>query len=121
VALGDRQRMQNDISYIQTMLGRLPEHVRSKTNVDGCLEDTIRFSRTGFGCSSNVSRLQIWPDGSVSGCPYAFNGSTPPGLSLEDLLANIRAARETYDFDRCHLPDVHNSILQRPKARKSGA
>lgn len=119
VGIGDRARMQGDISYIQTMLGRLPEHVRSKTHIDGCLQDTVQFQRTGFGCSSNVSRIQVWPDGSVSGCPYAFAGNTAPAYSFQDLLDNITEARREYDWTRCHLPDVYNSLHKRPKVGRA--
>jgi hypothetical protein len=113
VEIGDQQRMSSDITYINTMLDRLPKDVRRKVHVDGCLKDTIRHRQTGFGCSSNVSRVQVWPDGSVSGCPYSFSGSTGPGKTAEDILGNIRKARGQYDFDdRCHLPSVYDSLCR---------
>jgi hypothetical protein len=110
VSIGDKSRMQTDISYIKTVLERVPKHVREKINIDGCLEDTIKFYQTGFGCSANISRIQVWPDGSVSGCPYAFTGSTPTGQTVHDILENIKSTRQSYDFDRCHLPNVYNSF-----------
>lgn len=112
VQVGDQSRMRSDLSYIRTMMERLPEHVRRKINVDGCLKDTVNSFRTGFGCSSNVSRFQVWPDGTVSGCPYAFSqDGQPTGKTAEDIMANIRAARKRYDFrDRCHLPETYNSL-----------
>lgn len=112
VEIGDRSRMLSDLSYIRTMMERLPEHVRRKIHVDGCVKDTAKFLKTGFGCSSNVSRFQVWPDGSVSGCPYAFSADGGvTGKTAEDIMDNIRAARSRYDFkERCHLPSVYNSI-----------
>jgi len=113
VRLGDSQRMSSDLRYIRTMLERLPRDVRNKTNVDGCIKDVEKARKTGFGCSSNVSRFQVWPDGSVSGCPYAFSGNTGRGERAEDIMANIRQARETYDFrERCHLPAVIDSVTR---------
>lgn len=111
VKLRDKSSMESDISVISTLMRRLPDDVRRKVHVDGCLQDTINHSRTGFGCSSNVSRVQVWPDGSVSGCPYAFRGTTPIGRTAKDILDNIEAVRKEYDFkERCHLPDVYSSI-----------
>jgi hypothetical protein len=110
VKIGDKSRMESDIAYINTILERLPGSVRRKVSVDGCLQDTIKHTKTGFGCSSNVSRVQVWPDGSVSGCPYAFE-SGRSGRTVEDILVNIARARKEYDFkDKCHLPEVYDSI-----------
>lgn len=110
VQLGDRTRMKSDLAYIGTMMKRLSTEVRRKINVDGCLQDTIKYRRSGFGCSANISKFQLWPDGSVSGCPYAHKGSTGPGQSATDILDNFRKAAETYEFRGCHLPDVHSAI-----------
>lgn len=106
-------RMSSDLSYIKTMLECLPKDVRRKVHVDGCIEDVNKARKTGFGCSSNVSRFQVWPDGSVSGCPYAYSGNTGPAENAEDILKNIKEARKTYDFrERCHLPAIIDSISQ---------
>jgi hypothetical protein len=100
--------------YISQVVDKLPEDVRRKLTTDGCMSDTIKHSRTGFGCSSNVSRLQVWPDGSVSGCPYAFSGSTPIGRTAEAILENIRQARNRYDFkEDCHLPSTYATLTNR--------
>lgn len=113
VKIGDVSRMRRDMAYIGTMLERLPSNVRDKVHIDGCLEDTIKFSRTGFGCSSNVSRFQIWPDGSVTGCPYAFGANLRPSRTADDILENIRAAQERYEFrEWCHLPNVYNNVKE---------
>ena len=112
--IGDASQMRSDITYINTMMERLPESVRSKVSVDGCLQDTIKHSKTGFGCSSNVSRVQVWPDGSVTGCPYAFHSTGPEGRTLDDILRNVRRARTEYDFkEKCHLPNVYDFITKR--------
>lgn len=110
--IGDQSRMKSDISYINTMMQRLPEHIKKKINVDGCLKDTIKYSKTGFGCSSNVSRFQVWPDGSVSGCAYSFDTKDRKiGRTTDEIMDNIREAKSEYDFnDKCHLPDTYDSI-----------
>ena len=120
VRIGDGARMQQDIAYINTMLERLPKHIRNKVHVDGCLEDVIEYKKTGFGCSSNVSRFQVWPDGTVSGCAYALNGTalkdTGYSPTAEQIMENIRDAKTRYEFKtQCHLPEVYDSILRGSK------
>jgi hypothetical protein len=112
IKLGDKNRMKNDVAYIETILKKLPESIGRKISIDGCLRDTQKFIRTSFGCSSNISKFQVWPDGSVTGCPYAYDtvGKTP-GRNVNDILDNIRTERGRYDFgERCHLPEVLKSI-----------
>lgn len=116
----DANNMKQDIAYMGTMLKRLPEHVRRKVNIDGCLQDTLKSKRTGFGCSSNVSRVQVWPDGSVSGCPYAFRGTTVGARTAGGILENIKQVRKRYEFrELCHLPAVHDIVTRRSKDSKT--
>lgn len=106
-------RMSTDIAYINTLIKAMPDSFKHKIHVDGCLTDLNKYRKTGFGCSSNVSRYQVWPDGSVTGCAYAFNGYTARAWSTRDILENIRKAKGTYEFrERCHLPETHKGVLQ---------
>lgn len=110
--LGDKNRMKNDVLYINTLLGKLSPELQRKIDTDGCLADTQRYLKTSFGCSSNISKFQVWPDGSVTGCPYAYDspGKTV-GRTAADILENIRSERTRYEFkERCHLPEVLRSI-----------
>jgi len=71
----------------------------SKFNLDGCMNDSRQFLKSGFGCSSNISRFQIWPDGRVTGC--AYNSQQQYGNKaehLEDVVKNLRDAKERYEF-----------------------
>ena len=109
--VGDRNRMSSDIVYIENILKRVPSSVKRKITTDGCLRDTLQSARTGYGCASNVSRFQVWPNGTVSGCPYAHRGSGKIGQRAEDIMENIRQARTRYDFKEiCHLPKILTSV-----------
>lgn len=114
VQIGDVHRMKQDITYINTLLERLPKDVRQKVHVDGCLEDVIKHRQTGFGCSSNISRFQVWPDGSVTGCAYALGAAgDKPGRTADDIMENIRDAKTRYEFKtQCHLPKVYNLVRE---------
>lgn len=110
ISPADTQRMTSDIVYLENILSRVTKDVKAKITTDGCLRDTIQYTSTGFGCSSGVSRFQVWPDGTVSGCPYAFRGMGKRAEFYQDILANIRIARQTYEFkEACHLPTVYSS------------
>lgn len=78
----------------------------NKISLDSCVSDSIKSKTTGFGCSANVSKFQVWPDGTVSGCPYSFRGHGKVGNTAEDILDNIREARRVSDFKKCYLPTV---------------
>ncbi len=107
----DTNRMSSDIVYLTNLLRRLPDDVKAKVTQDGCLRDSAQYSTTGFGCASNISRFQVWPDGRVSGCPYAFSGRGKLGSTSEDTLDNLREARKRYEFqEACSLPKIYSSI-----------
>lgn len=114
-------RLAHSITVINTLRERLSKSVRSKIHVDGCLQDVRQSKRTGYGCSSNVSRFQVWPDGSVSGCPYAKRGfGEGKTRSVQDIMDNIREAKEHYEFrDRCNLTQVYDSICGLARSKRT--
>jgi hypothetical protein len=83
----------------------LPKELLNKIEIDGCVKDAKKFIDTGFGCSSNVSRFQVWPGGHVTGCPYKHTPTTGGASSMGELLANIREAKQTYEFNGCKIPN----------------
>ena len=107
-------RLSHELAVINTLRSRLPKHVWQKVRVDGCLQDSAKNLRTGESCSSNVSRFQVWPDGSVTGCPYALHSDGPYGRTAHNILENIRRARGKNEFERrCYIPKVLDSLPRR--------
>lgn len=105
-----KNRLTHDLTVIHTLNKRLTDNARAKLIYDGCLADTAKFAKDGHGCSSNISRIQVWPDGSVTGCAYAHQSSTGPAETIELLIDNIRAVRKEYDFrEKCYLPSFYLS------------
>lgn len=82
-----------------------PEH-RAKVHFDTCYTDSQKYISTGYGCSANISKFQIWPDGSVTGCPYKQTPTTPPAKNTEQIFANFLTASSVYDFSKCDIPDT---------------
>jgi hypothetical protein len=93
---------QDFLRFIRTQ----PQKIQDKVYIDGCVVDSHRFLTTGYGCSSNVSRFQVWPDGSVTGCAYNQNKITPSATNIDELLKNLTQASKVYEFDQCKIP-VH--------------
>lgn len=97
---------QDFIKFIRTM----PIDIQKKVTIDGCVSDSKRFLDAGYGCSSNVSRFQVWPDGSVSGCPYSQTRVTGPtsfnnsNEFFNGILMNIYQASKVYEFNKCKIP-----------------
>lgn len=76
----------------------LPD-LASKFVMDGCMMDSRNFIKTGFGCSSNVSRFQIWPNGKVTGCAYnSHNQYGKHAEDLDDIIQNLYEAKDRYEF-----------------------
>lgn len=109
----DNKRMFHDLTYFKRLRNSLD--FNGKFLVDGCIKDVINFELEGFGCSSNISRFQVWPDGSVSGCAYAKRADTSSAATAEGIIENIRKSRETYNFKQCHLPSTYRSLSEKAK------
>lgn len=83
----------------------------SKVIIDTCVEDCLLHKRNPKrGCAANVSKFQIWPDGSVSGCPYKHKAYTNPTLTVEGMIQNLHKARESYDFEKCYIAKIVKEI-----------
>lgn len=92
---------QDFLGFIKT----LPIEIQNKVTIDGCVTDSKKFLSTGYGCSSNVSRFQVWPDGSVTGCAYNQKRLTPGAKDYEEICKNIYAVSKMYEFSKCEIPN----------------
>lgn len=73
--------------------------------LDTCYTDSLNSLRTGFSCSAGISKFHLWPDGSISGCPYTQKGTTQPSLTYKDFVQNIlQVYHSEGDFARCKIP-----------------
>jgi hypothetical protein len=87
--------------------------LKHKLTVDTCVQDGKKFGLTNYGCSANISKFQINPNGAVAGCPYTSINDVNSmkdfnSVSVEDLvemtLSSIRYSNKKYDFKRCKIP-----------------
>lgn len=96
------------INYFKEALKEIdtwPEEYKKKIFVDHCVQDAFKFKKTGYGCSANVSKLHVWPDGHISGCPYNKDGGVPVNNITGFKDAMDKALDGTvYDFNKCTIP-----------------
>ena len=100
------------IGYFKEALHEIdtwPEEYKKKIFVDHCVQDAFKFKKTGNGCSANVSKLHVWPDGHISGCPYNKNGG-PPSRDITEFKDAMDKALDgsVYDFSSCTIPADYN-------------
>lgn len=89
---------------------KLPELV-DKVVVDHCMTDARNFKSTGKGCSSNISRFQVWPDGRVTGCAYnSHNQYRKAAYTIQEVVENLKDARNRYEFSQCTIPQELSNI-----------
>jgi hypothetical protein len=93
---------------------RISEEVFSSDNsfrvtYDSCWRDyrSWKVDWHHTTCSANQSKFAVWPDGSVSGCPYAKVSNTGPAHNWQGILANIVKASKRYDFDNCPMKEIY--------------
>ena len=97
--------LQEDLFFLGASGLCLSPEIQEKVTVDGCLEDADKFLSTTFSCSANISRMALWPDGSVTGCPYSSNSKGVEGsISVDSIISNIRKGFARRDFTNCEIP-----------------
>lgn len=93
------------IWYYLNVIDHLPINLKGKITRDTCFHDIQSYKLDPTkGCSANISKFTVWPDGAVSGCPYAKIANTLPARNVEEILENLQEAKNYhYDFERCYL------------------
>jgi hypothetical protein len=79
------------------------EHLKDVCSIDYTNWRTKSIS----SCSANISKFTIWPDGSVSGCPYTKQSNTGPASDYNGILQNIVKASKCYDFNNCPMKELY--------------
>jgi hypothetical protein len=86
------------LTCMESFESKLTNIVRQNYRRDSCWTDINK----GY-CGANISKFTIWPDGSVTGCPYSKICATPPTFTLSGILDNIVLASTRFDFEQCPL------------------
>lgn len=102
----NNQNIQDVIELIYRLKDNLPYEVSEKIVIDDCLTDSLNYLEKGHTCSAGISKIHVWPDGRVSGCPYMTAARGKVAETAQDIIDNIRAeVGSNKDFNSCYIPD----------------
>jgi hypothetical protein len=91
-------------TQINDLLDKLPKDIKDKIHLDSCITAARSHRETGYTCNAGISKFQVWPDGSVSGCPYKMVSDTTEGQSADQIIKNIiKVKNNNNDFDECYI------------------
>lgn len=85
--------------------------------MDHCFKDALTHNKSGRKCGAGISKVAIWPDGGVSGCPYDTNrvGCSSAGKrkttweSLQDIIVN----RKDHPMDHCTIANATRTLEEK--------
>jgi hypothetical protein len=83
---GDALAIKTLADYVEIKWAVEKSAFLSKVVFDRCYNACI----TETGCSAGTTLMQVWPDGSVSGCPYTKISDTKGGNTSLKILDNIK-------------------------------
>lgn len=90
--------------YIEDAIQAADEQHRNKITVDVCITDAlIKTRKEEHACSAGISKVHVWPDGSVTGCPYDSHHIM--GEKLPDTFQELRqvVAANAHPFKKCRI------------------
>lgn len=109
------------IRFMVNKYNALPKELKErKVFMDGCVD---ACSKQKLGCSAGINSLTIWPNQSVTGCPYSSKavmnikgGSQSENTKLiaDMMLQGLTLVRSyqndphEYEFNKCKLRDLWN-------------
>lgn len=82
---------------------------QDRVSIDGCLTSCRDNGRVKNPCGEGINLLSVWPNGTLTGCPYAtgeLGRSVTTHRKFVDVVRDYRKLRLTMgkDFDKCKVP-----------------
>jgi len=93
---------------------------KEKLIEDSCMQDTVINIKSGLTCGAGTRKLHVWPDGSVTGCPYDSYHLMDDKVRVGpvDTWENIQRIvhnRNPSPMDYCGIPKVFRKVMERSK------
>lgn len=96
----------------------------SDVHVDQCIKDAGKYNKTGLTCGASIHKVHVWPDGSVTGCPYdsmhrGHDGVCPrPPAMRHCTWTELKSAvinRQCHPMELCKIPQMLKELEERDK------
>jgi hypothetical protein len=115
--LGDSQDL-DMLDYWLEALQILPDSTMGELIPDGCVHDAVKKETTGLSCSAGIGKVQVWPDGSVTGCPYDSKrvvNETHEEYDTWQELQDILSYREKHPMSFCTIQEALKELKEESK------
>lgn len=101
---------------------------KEKLMEDACLQDTVILLKDKYKCGAGINKVHIWPDGSVSGCPYDAHHIVTK-IDKSRITKNVKANtwteiqkavldRTCHSMDFCKIPQAFTKLIKQKKNAK---
>jgi MoaA/NifB/PqqE/SkfB family radical SAM enzyme len=111
-ALGEEQNEESMKAWFAARKLVPPE----KLVQDACIEDSYKKLKSGLTCSAGISKLHIWPDGRVSGCPYdskhIMHQSVGKEYDVWNELNRVVNEKSCHSMDHCKIPEILSKLAK---------
>lgn len=110
-ALGHSQKYENYINYLKTIKNAIKTN--KKFYEDSCIKDSrldLKIERT---CGAGISKIHIWPNGAVSGCPYDSHFVAEGEIKLNRQNVWLEIKRATFNpccFKYCQIYKLYQQF-----------
>lgn len=114
--LGDAQDL-DMLDYWIDAFKELPDSTMGELIPDTCIYNAVNKEKNGFSCSAGISKVQVWPDGSVTGCPYDAKHIMTPVKNEYDTWMELQTVLDTreHPMRRCTIQEALKELQRESK------
>ena len=121
--LGQEQNVEDMINLFKAVKHVPPE----KLTRDACITDAVKKINTNFKCGAGIQKVHVWPDGSVTGCPYDAhhkaqdtyeNHTEGKTFSVWEQIDTVVNSPSCHPMDFCGIPAALRSVNDKVNNQK---
>lgn len=97
--------------WLQALSIAADEAGLSKLCTDICIRESHRKIKNNLTCSACIGKISVWPDGSVTGCPYDTNYlGSPQTRSTREEIKQVITSKDNHPMKFCTIPEMLEEI-----------